>query len=118
VPLHNFIARFLRQRFEFLYVRLHGVRKIAIFEWQQVRISKTHNRYSCRLRESSAVHKIRVAKMSEPVKIIINRMIDAAAVFPAKSEIQRGNAIVLQKSSIIRTRTERPDPQVGSRTCF
>ncbi len=32
IALDNFIARFLRQRFEFFHISLHGIRKIAEFE--------------------------------------------------------------------------------------
>ena len=50
--------------------------------------------------------------MREPVKIVVNRVIDAPAVLAAKSEIQRRHTVVLQKRRVIRARTERRNPQV------
>ena len=45
-------------------------------------------------------------------------MIDAAAVFAAKSQIQRRHAIMLQKRAVIRPRPKRSNPQIGTRTRF
>src|SRR5713226_10179803 len=45
-------------------------------------------------------------------------MVDAAAVFPAESDIQRSDAIVLQKRGVVRTRTQRGNAQVRALADF
>ena len=95
VALANLVLGLLRQRLQLLEIHLHCVRKIAELKRQQIRIRQTHHRRGSRLRQRAAIHKIRVAEMRVPIKIVVNRMVDAAAVLAAKTKVQRSHAIVL-----------------------
>ena len=52
--------------------------------------------------------------MSEPVKIVVNRVVDAALVLATKAEVQRSHAVVLQKCSVVGAGTQRGNAQVGA----
>ncbi len=93
----------MRQRFQFFHISLHGVRKIVEFERQQIRIGQSHDCGSGGLRQRAAIHKIRIAEMREPVEIIVNRMVDSAAVFAAKAQIQRSDSVMLKESAVVGT---------------
>jgi len=41
-------------------------------------------------------------------------MVDAAAILAAEPNVERGHAVVLQKSCVIRTGTESRDAQIGA----
>ncbi len=62
---------------------------------------------SAGLRQRAPIDKICVAEMRVPVKIIVDGVVDAAAIFAAETDIQRGDAIVLEKRRVVRTGTER-----------
>src|SRR5262245_50923439 len=51
--------------------------------------------------------------MRIPIEIVVYRMIDPAAIFATKADIERRNAEVLQEARIVRARAERLDSQVG-----
>src|SRR2546426_2964869 len=112
------VLHFLRKSFQFLQVGLHGVCKILELERKQIRIRQAHYGGAASRRERTAVDEIRVAEMRVPVEIVVNGMVDAAVVFPAETDIERRHAVVLQKSCVIRTGTERGDAQVSALANF
>src|SRR6202012_3242009 len=57
-------------------------------------------------------------EMRVPVKVVVDRMIDAAAVFSSETEIDAGNAVVLQERGVVGAGTERRDAQVGALAGF
>src|SRR5688500_14075181 len=64
--------------------------------------------------QRDSVVKIRIAEARVMVERIINRMIRAAAVFAPETDIKRGNSEMLKKRCVIRTRTERGNPQIAA----
>src|ERR1700730_5967967 len=56
--------------------------------------------------------------MRVPVEVVVNRMIDAAAVFSAEGNIHGGHAIVLQKRLVVRSRTKRTDALISALACL
>src|ERR1700692_2203123 len=99
VALANLVLFLLKESFEFLHVGLHGVRKISEFERQNVRVGEPDDSGAGGLRKGAAVDKLGVAEVSEPVEIVVDGMIDAAAVFTAVAEIEGGDAAVLQETA-------------------
>src|SRR5439155_21989182 len=59
------------------------------------------------------VHDRSVVEGGEPLEVMLDRMIDPAAAFPAVAEVQRGDADVLQEWREIRPGPEGVDAQVG-----
>ena len=66
------------------------------------------------LRQRAPVDEVSVAEMRVPVIVVVDRVIDAAAIFAAETNVQRGDAIVLEERREIRTGTERRDAQVAA----
>src|ERR1700751_3683902 len=56
--------------------------------------------------------------MRVPVKIVVNRMIDAPAVLSAKTDVERSDAIVLEKRGVVRPGAQRGNAQVRAFTDF
>src|SRR5258708_28079474 len=59
-----------------------------------------------------------VGEMRVPVESVVDGVVDAAAVFPAESDIQGSDAIVLQKRGVVRTRTQCRNAQVRALADF
>src|SRR5579885_2819814 len=51
--------------------------------------------------------------MRVPVKIVVNRMIDAPVVLAAKSEVQRRDAKEILERCVVRPSARNPNPQVS-----
>src|SRR4029077_7800212 len=103
----DIVLHFLRKSFQFLQVGLYGVRKIVEFKREKVGIRQSHDGRAAGLRERAFVNKFGVTEVREPVEIIVDGMIDTALVFTAEPDVQRGDAIMLQESGVVRTRAER-----------
>src|SRR2546423_7362578 len=88
IALADLVMHFLRQLFEFLHISFDRVGEIVEIERQQVRIGQTHYRRAAGLGQSAAVDEISVTKMRVPVKIVIDGVVDAPAIFSAKTNIQ------------------------------
>jgi hypothetical protein len=88
---------------EALHVGLDGVGKIGEIKGQQVRVGEPQDHRAVKLRESAAVDKVRVAIVCVPVKIVINRMLDAASVFAAETGIDHGNTEKILEAGVIGT---------------
>src|SRR5262250_514637 len=56
--------------------------------------------------------------MRIPVEVIVDGVVDAAAVFAAKAKVQSGDPVMLQEGAVVGARAERANPQVRSRTGF
>ena len=56
--------------------------------------------------------------MRIPVEIVIDGVVDAALIFAAETNIERGYAVVLQKSGVVRTGTQGGDAQVRTLANF
>ncbi len=118
VALLDVVLHFLRKSFQFLQIGLNGVRKICELERKKIGIRQTHDGGAAGLRERTTVYEIRVAEMRVPVEIVVNGMVNAAAVFAAEPDVQRGDAVVLQKSRVIGTGAESGDAQVDALANF
>ena len=66
------------------------------------------------LRERAAIDEVGVAEMRVPVEIVVDGMVDAAAVFAAEADIERGDAVVLEEGGVVGAGTERGDAQIGA----
>ncbi len=65
------------------------------------------------LRESAAVDEIGVGEMGVPVEIVVDGMIDSAAVLAAEAEIERCDAHVIDEARVIGAGAEGADAQVA-----
>ena len=95
-------------------VGLHGIREIGEFEGQKIGIREAHHCRAASLGERAAVDEVGVAEVRVPVKIVVNRMIDAAAVFSAKPEVRASDADVLEERREVGAGAESVDAQVGA----
>ncbi len=86
---------------------MHRVRKISELERKQIRVGQTHHGRAAGLGKRAAVDKIGIAEMCVPIEIVVDGVIDAAVVFAAETDVERGDAVVLQERGVIRTGTER-----------
>ncbi|MDX2034450.1 MAG: pre-peptidase C-terminal domain-containing protein [Blastocatellia bacterium] len=102
----------LRKPRKLLDIDAHRLREVRELERQQLRIGEPHRQRSRRLHERAAVFERPVRKARVPGERIIDRVIDSAARFTAESDIQRGNAQMIDEGRIVRPRTERPDPHI------
>src|SRR5258708_18816633 len=118
VSFTNIVLHFLRKSFQFLEIGLDGVGKIFEFERKQIRVGEMHYSRAAGLRERAAVDKVRVAEMGVPVEIVVDGVVDAAAIFAAKTDIQRSDAVVLEKSGEVRAGTESGDSQISALANF
>src|SRR5207245_1171972 len=62
----------------------------------------------------AAVHERRVVERREPFEVVVDRVIDAAAVLAAVAQAERGDTGVLQERRVIRARAQRPDAEIGA----
>ena len=101
VAFTNVVLHLLRKSFQLLQVGLYGVRKVAELERKQIRVRQAHHGRAAGLGEGAAIHEIRVAKVREPIEIIVNGVVDAAAIFTTEPDIEGGHAVVLKKRGVV-----------------
>src|SRR6266404_411313 len=118
VALANLVLFLLQERFEFFHVGLHGVREISELERQNIGVGETDDGGRGGLSESAAVDEFRIAEVGEPVEIIVDGMVDAAAVFSTVADVEGRDAVVLNKRAVVGARAERTDAEIGAVACF
>ena len=94
-------------------VGLHGVGEIGKIEGQQVGVGEAHHGRAGDLGKRAAVGKVGVAEVRVPVKIVVDRVIDATVVFAAEAEIQHGNTEKILETGVIGAAARNVDAQVG-----
>ncbi len=95
---------------DLLDVVFHGVREIAEAHGQDIGVGNPQNEMTNGLSEGNTVGKIGITKPPVVIIGVVHGVINAAAlVFPAKSNVQRGNAQVLQERAVIGPRSQRVD---------
>src|SRR6266404_6188032 len=103
VALANLVLFLLQERFEFFHVGLHGVREISELERQNIGVGEADDGGCGGLSESAAVDEFRIAEVSEPEEIVVDGMVDAAAIFSAVADVEGRDAVVLHKRAVIGT---------------
>ena len=114
VSFDQFRPRILSQFFQLLLIEVNRVSQACKFKREQVCIGQTQNQLARGLRQGAAKDKIRIGKMCVSVKVIICRMVNTGIVFAAISDVQGGDADVIDERGVIRTRAESSDPQIGA----
>src|SRR5256886_6324892 len=82
--------------------------------FRSLRVGEAHHGGPHRLGEGAAVHERRVVERREPFEVVVDRVIDAAAVLAAVAQVERGDTGVLQERRVIRARAQRPDAEIGA----
>ena len=114
VALQNLVALVLGQLLHLVHVAVDGVGEIVEVERQQLGIGQPHHGRAGGLRQRAAVDEVGIGKMRVPVEVVVDRMVDAAAVFAAEADVERGDPQVVQKRRVIGARAQRADAQVGA----
>src|SRR5690349_20702670 len=83
-------------------------------EWQPVCVRKPERYTSCGFSERHAVIKRWILESDKVIVRVVNGMIFSAVAFSAKSQVQRGDAQVLDEGRIIRSRAQRSQREVLS----
>ena len=76
---------------------MDGVGEAGEIVRQQVGVGEPHDRGPGSLRESASVAEIGIGEMGVPVKIIVDGVVDSAAIFVAVAQVQRGDAQMIEK---------------------
>ena len=92
--------------------------KSSEFERQQVGVGKAHDQAAAGLRQGASVNEISIAEMGVPVKIVVDGVVDAAAVFSAETDVERGDAIMLKKRGEVRAGAQGANAQVAALANF
>src|SRR5262249_32167202 len=106
----------LEQGFEFLHVACNGICRIAEAQRNKIGIGHSHDSRACQLGKGTTIDKLGIGKMRVPVKIVIDRVINAASTFAAKSKVQGSHTCVIQKRRVIGSITQSPDAKLGRST--
>src|SRR5208282_1517690 len=88
--------------------------ELAKLKREKIGVGKTHHGGAAGLRERAAIDEGRIGEVRVPVKIIVNRVVDSAAIFAAKTDVQRSDADVLEKWREVRSRTKRAQVHIGA----
>ena len=81
---------------------MNGLGLIGKIERQEIGVGKTHHRRTGNLRERFAIGEVGVAEVRVPIKIVVDRVIDAALIFATEAIIQHRDA-----KEILRIRHDR-----------
>ena len=103
VALRCFLLRVLQQFLHFLAVPSHRRREARELVGHHLGVREPHDRRPDRLSEGTTVYERRVAESRVPGEIVVDRVIDPAAVFTTVIEIERRDAEVLQERRIVRS---------------
>ena len=93
---------------------MNGIGKIGEVIWQEVGVGEAHRRRATGPGQGASITEIRVREMRVPVEIIVDRVVDATAVLIAKSQVERGDAEMIEERSVVRARTQGSDSQVST----
>jgi hypothetical protein len=92
VALADFVAFGLPKLLHLVHVALHGVGEVGEIVGQQIGVGQAHHGRAGGLRQCAAVDEIGVGEVRVPVEIVVDGVIDAAAVFAAEAQVQRSDA--------------------------
>src|SRR6476646_6810998 len=91
----------LEQLLEFVIVFVNGVGKTGEIVRQHVGVCKAQHHGTDGLGESATIDEVFVGKMGKPVKVVVNRVIDAAIVLAAKTNVKRGDAAMVNEGRVV-----------------
>src|ERR1700732_2153988 len=97
VALDRLVLFGLPELLQLIEVAMDGVPQGGEVVWQKVGVRQPYDRCPCRLRERASVAEIGIGEMCVPVKIVVDGVIDSAAVFVAVAQIERSNAEVIKE---------------------
>ncbi len=103
IALDDFVLLGLQELLQFVEVAMDGVGEIGELVGQQIGVGQPHHRGSGGLRERAPVAEVGIGEMRVPVEIVVDGVVDAAAIFVAIAQIQRSDAEVIEKDGPIRT---------------
>ena len=90
-----------KKRLEPVDVGLHSIGKIGKVKGQQIRIRQAHHRRSGNLGERASVSEVGVVEVGVPIEVVVNGMVNPAAVLPAKSKVQDRDAEEILEGCVI-----------------
>src|ERR1043166_9543883 len=88
IAIVNLFLFVLKQLLEFVVVFVDCVGKIGEIVRQHIGIGKTQHHGANGLRERAPVDKVFVGKMSKPIEVVVNGVVDYAIIFAAKRNIE------------------------------
>ena len=91
----------LEKSFDLLQVTSDRIGGIAEAEWNQIGVGHAHHCRSSELGKCAAIDELRIGKMRVPIKVIIDRVINASATFTTEAQVQRRHSRVIEKWSIV-----------------
>src|ERR1700676_4330636 len=97
VALDGFVLFGLPELLQFIEVAMDSICKPGEVVRHKVRVSEPYHRRTCRLRERASIAEIGIGEMGVPVKIVVDGVIDSAAVFVAVAQVERSNAEVIKE---------------------
>ena len=93
---------------------MDGVGQAGEVVRQQFGVGQSHHRGPDGLGQRPSVGEIGVGEMRVPVEIVVDRVIDAAAILAAEAQVQRRDAQVIEEGRVVGAGAERVDAQVGA----
>ena len=114
IALENVASAAVAKLIQLLRIPARRLRKIGECERKDVGVHQSHHRNAERLCKGTTIDEAGVAEMGVPVKIVVDRMIDASLVFAPKTEVERRDAQVLKKRREVRPRAQRANPKIGA----
>ena len=93
---------------------MDGVGQAGEIVGQQIGVGESHDRGPRGLRERASVAEVGIGEMGVPVEIVVDGVVDSAAVFVAIAEVQRSDAEMIEKDGPVGSRAQSVDAQVGA----
>src|ERR1700730_712693 len=101
IALDNFVSFRLQKLLQFIEVAMYGIGESSELVRQQLRIGESHHRSPRGLRECAPVAEVGIGKMCVPEKIVVDGVVDSAAIFVAIAQAERSDAEMIEKNTPI-----------------
>ena len=93
---------------------MDGVRKTGEVVRQQVGVGQPDHCRACGLRERASVGEVGIRKMCVPVEIVVDGVIDSAAIFAAIAEVERSDAEMIEEDCPVGAGAQCVNAQVSA----
>ena len=118
IPFHSVLARIARQFPHLVHVAADGFAEIVEIERQQIGVRQTHDGNASGLRQGAPVDEVLVREMRVPVEIVVDGVVNAAAILASIGQVQRCHAQVVDEHGVVRAGAQRGHAQIGPRARF
>ena len=80
---------------------MDGIGEIGKVKGKQFRVAQAQHRRADGLGQCPAIREVSITKMCIPVKVIVYRVVNTAAVFAKEAQVQRGDAQMIDKDRVV-----------------